>query len=390
MLLPARTAQEASAWGNAASEYAAAFDTVHFSRDPGQVDWRGYQHVTVVRPAHWSDDLPALIKQANAGMGLDLIDVDTPEALQFVLHVRIYYGWRYGPQTQYDWAKVWPAGQALVGAHGRATGELDAPDFAVVRAARLEAVKLTSHATPATVRQLRAINPDMFILVRPMVSFAPAESPRQVSADEFYEWTVNDLARLLDADRSVRYVEIHNEPNTRFEGLGGSWGNGREFGEWFLAVLRRYRRRFPNALFGFPGLSPGSAAWDRAAAERFLDEAAFAAQQADWVGLHAYWVSEREMVDQALGLSFARYRERFPEKLLFITEFGNPAQKKTVVADQYARYYGLLRNVPGLGAAFAYILSTPDPAESPRWAWRDEAGADLGIAGAVGRREFVH
>ena len=121
----------------------------------------------------------------------------------------------------------------------------------------------------------------------------------------------------------------------------------------------------------------------------FLAQALSAAQQADWVGLHAYWVNEREMADQALGLGFARYRALFPEKLLFITEFGNPNQPKSVVAEQYARYYGLLRNLPGLGGAFSYVVSTPDPIESPRWAWRNEIGDDVGIAAEIGRRCYI-
>ena len=59
------------------------------------------------------------------------------------------------------------------------------------------------------------------------------------------------------------------------------------------------------------------------------------------------------------------------------------------MADQYSRYYAMLRHLPGLGAAFAYVCSTPDPIESPRWAWRDEAGNDIGIAGEVGLRRYV-
>ena len=50
ILLPARSPAEASTWGAAVMEYAAAFENVHFSRDPEVVDWRGYQHVTIVRP----------------------------------------------------------------------------------------------------------------------------------------------------------------------------------------------------------------------------------------------------------------------------------------------------------------------------------------------------
>ena len=105
--------------------------------------------------------------------------------------------------------------------------------------------------------------------------------------------------------------------------------------------------------------------------------------------MHAYWVNEREVTDEREGFGFTRYRERFPESLLFVTEFGNPAQPKTVVAEQYARYYGALRHFPGLGAAFSYVVSTSNPVESPRWAWRDEGGRDVGIAAVVGERKYV-
>jgi len=390
MLLPARTAAEASAWGSMCMEYAATYATVHFARDLATVDWRGYERVTIVRPNYWPDDLPVIIKQANPDILLDRIPVDTPEALQLALSVRVYFGWRYGPQGEMDWARLWPPGRALIGLHGRSNGEMEDPDFAVVRAGRIEAVKITTHATLATVRQLRAINPNMFILIRPIVAFSTDGKGRRVSPQEFYDWTVADLDRLVNNDSTLRYVEIHNEPNVTIEGLGAGGANGDEFATWFVDVLNRYRRRYPNLKFGFPGLSPGPTLPGlRQDSTAFLDQAAWAAQYADWVGLHAYWVNEREFTDPALGLAFARYRQRFPEKLLFVTEFGNPNQAKSTVADQYGRYYALLRNVPGLGAAFAYVASTSDPVESPRWAWRDEGGKDMGIAGEIGRRRYL-
>ncbi|MGH2524704.1 MAG: hypothetical protein ACRDH2_19530 [Anaerolineales bacterium] len=112
MLLPARTPAEASAWGSAAMGYAAAFQAVHFARDPERVDWRGYQRVTIIAPTStpfWPEDLPLLIKQANPDAVIDQIAVETPEALQLILNVRVYYGWRYGPQTAFDWAQLWYA-----------------------------------------------------------------------------------------------------------------------------------------------------------------------------------------------------------------------------------------------------------------------------------------
>jgi len=391
ILLPARTPTESSIWGSAAMEYAAAFQTIDFSRDPERVDWLAYQHVTIVRPSFWPADLILELKQANPALQFDRIPVDTPEALQLVLHVRVYYGWRYGPQTATDWTAAWPYGRALIGLHGRSDGELQGPDYEVVRAARLEAVKVTTHATHTSVDQLRQINPNMFIMLRPYVDFRQGKGVRVVSPDDFVHWTVDDLDRLLSYDPTLRYVEIHNEPNVTVEGLGTNWQDGYEFGDWFLAVLDLYRRRFPNALFGFPGLSPGptSDSQGRLSSELFIQQAAKAAQQADFVGIHAYWVNERELSDVSLGLDFARYRERFPEKVLFVTEFGNPVQPKPVAADQYARYYSILRHLPGLGGAFAYVLSTSDPIESPRWAWRDEKGNDTGIAAEVGRRRYI-
>ncbi|MBP7690544.1 MAG: hypothetical protein KA764_01430 [Anaerolineales bacterium] len=387
-LLPARTAEEAAAWGAAALAYAAFFPDIHFARDPRRVDWRGYSHVTIVNPGFWPEDLLPLIKQANPRIGLDLIPVTAPEILQTLLNTRIYAGLRYGPQRDVDWLTLWPAGRCLIGLHGRSDGELQPADLAVMAAARLEAVKLTSYATAESVRGLRALNPEMFILVR---AFLPFGEGRTVTPAQFFEFTAADVARLYDADPAVRYIEIHNEPNLRLEGWGGSWRDGREFADWFLAVRELYQARFPDAKLGFPGLSPGPAleAGGRADSEQFLGEASAAASAADWIGVHAYWVNEREITDDRDGFGFTRYRQRFPEALLFITEFGNPQQPKPMVAQQYARYYGALRRYPGLGAAFAYVVSTSNAEESPRWAWRDEAGQDSGLAAVVGRREFV-
>jgi len=391
MLLPARNAAEASAWGSAAMEYAAAFRPLHFTRDAEGVDWRGYQHVSIVRPDFWPEDLPLVVKQANPDAIIDRIPVDTPEALRLLLSVRTYYGWRYGPQTEFDWAQLWEPGAALIGLHGRTNGEFEDADYPIVARAQLEAVKITSHATLDTVQRLRAINPEMFVLIRAIETFEEDSQPRKVTPAQFVERTTPDLSRLCDADPSLRYIEIHNEPNLRSEGLGGSWKDGAEFGDWFLEVMALQRQRFPDAHFGFPGLSPGptSAAAGRVDSDAFLSQAEVAAQQADWIGLHAYWVNEKEISDERLGFGFMDYRARFPEKLLFVTEFGNPLQPKNVIADQYARYYGVLRNVRGLGAAFAYVISSPDPVESVRWAWRDEAGNDVGIAAVVGQRKYI-
>ena len=148
-----------------------AANPAHFARDPARVEWRGYQHITIVRPSFWPANLPLVIKQANPKAIIDRIPVETPEVLQMVLSVRVYYNWRYGPQTQFDWTRLWEPGVSLIGLHGRADGNLQDADYAILERARIEAVKLTSHAGPETAQRLRSLNPEIFILLRPIVSF---------------------------------------------------------------------------------------------------------------------------------------------------------------------------------------------------------------------------
>jgi hypothetical protein len=272
-----------------------------------------------------------------------------------------------------------------VGIHGRSDGELQPADLPLIQRGRFEAVKLLSYATLQSVTAVRAINPDTFFLIR---AFVPIGEGRRVTPEDFFAFTASDVARLYDADPALRYIELHNEPNLRREGWGGSWADGAEFSRWFLRLLDLYRRRFPEARIGFPGLSPGpySEAGGRYDSEVFLSQCENAARACDWIGVHAYWVNERELIDEREGYGFVRYRARFPDKLLFITEFGNPAEPKPIVAEQYRRYFAALRQVPGLGGAFAYVISTSSPEESPRWAWRSEDGQDVGIAAIVGDR----
>ena len=124
----------------------------------------------------------------------------------------------------------------------------------------------------------------------------------------------------------------------------------------------------------------------RSAALDFLTGADAACRAADWVGVHCYWVSEEEMNSAAGGLGFAEYRSRFPGKLLFVTEFSNPTPDtdKQTKGQQYQRYYQLLRAVPGLGAAFSFVVSASSGYGAETW--RDESGSATQIPGLVGAR----
>jgi hypothetical protein len=70
---------------------------------------------------------------------------------------------------------------------------------------------------------------------------------------------------------------------------------------------------------------------------------------------------------------------RFPEKLMFITEFYN-ASSHTLPADkaaEYLEFYHSLRNTAGVGAAFGYALSASSGHDT--LAWRKEGDEDSDI-----------
>ena len=100
-------------------------------------------------------------------------------------------------------------------------------------------------------------------------------------------------------------------------------------------------------------------------------------------------MSESEFNSAAGGLGYVEYRRRFPDKLLFITEFSNPTQgtDKATKGQQYVRYYQHLRSVPGLGAAFAFVLSSSSGFDTETW--RTEGGLVTEIPGLVGARTDV-
>lgn len=275
----------------------------------------------------------------------------------------------------------WPAGKCLAGVNGRADGRMQEADFTAVAQSRMEAVKLTSTAAPEDVDRLRAINPNMFIMVRLFASFRGRNYP----AAQFAQDLQGDMNQFYQ--RGVRYFEVHNEVNLVDEGWTTTWQNGREFGAWFLEVRNRLKAVFPEALFGYPGLSPDGFPMPlRTNDIRFLDESEEAVQTADWIGLHCYWIDEAGLNSPGGGLGYLEYRRRYPNKLLFITEFSNPAQgvEKSLKAQQYIRYYQMLRNVPGLGATFSFVLSASSG--FPHEVWRNEDGSMSEIPGVLATR----
>jgi hypothetical protein len=194
---------------------------------------------------------------------------------------------------------------------------------------------------------------------------------------------VSTFAPRLNALRpyAVKF-EIHNEPN-HYQGIEG-WGNSdadaRDFRLWYAAVLAGLRQACPWASLGFPGLALNYPHRDL----EWLDICRDVILASDWLGCHTYWQHDK-MLATDWGLRFVHYRQRFPTKMIEITEFGNstPSLPRQEMAAQYAAYYRQLQTYPYIGSASSFICSSPDQTWLP-FAWCDpRSNTIFPVAGAV-------
>lgn len=262
---------------------------------------------------------------------------------------------------------------ALPGLHGPADpGGGWVPDaFEVVQQSRVQAVKvLVPDVQLDEVARLRAINPDMFIMAR--LFSGQLHEPRPQGGDGTPEaagrWFANEVADPGDANSpmqrainaGIRFFEVHNEPNLTLEGLGANWRDGAEFARFFRTVVETLRPRFPNAQFGFPGLSPGPVAGPRLIdVPAFLQQARAAVELADFVCCHVYWGQAGVDLPAALR-ELQAFCSQFAGKRIICSEFSNnsPALSRELKAQQYAEFYRACRALPpNLGAMFAFTLS---------------------------------
>ena len=257
-------------------------------------------------------------------------------------------------------------------------------ELAVIRKSKVEAFKMLTLPDPgenqALINQLRQIRSDMFIVSRLFFS-VDFNGRARFTPTDFVNFVSNGFEACYQA--GVRYFELHNEPNLDIEGLGWNWATGAEFGSWLSQVMGLLRQRHPDLKLGYPGLSPQPNVPD------FLTGSAGAVAQCDWVGVHSYW---QQPINQPpwpinglnAGAFWRTCRDRFPGKLLMITEFSNNSKDVSdqVKGEQYVQYYQSLRQESNLGAAFAFALNWPDQ-DRNREGWIFKNG-ETKIAGIVG------
>ncbi|MEX0789024.1 MAG: M23 family metallopeptidase [Anaerolineales bacterium] len=278
---------------------------------------------------------------------------------------------------------TWPAAKTLLGAVGRPGDILRPSDIDLSIRARLEAIAIERTDRSDAVRRLTRAIPGIFILVRLGV-----DPEGEGAAAAFVERVRDDVVRWYG--HGVRHFEVQPNPNLQSGGWGWGWRDGGEFGRWFEEVVSGLRVDCGEAQFGFPCLSPGDAVTGlRHDSAAFLDQADSAAATADWIGVATFWENSVELSRGGDRRSSpAGYRDHFPHRPLFVTEFANvsPHSTNSQRAEQYLAFYEQLREVPGVGAAFAYCLSSPIAHSS--LVWRGEDGRSHGIAEAIGGRSF--
>jgi hypothetical protein len=283
-------------------------------------------------------------------------------------------------------ASVVPWGKCYAGLGAAESRLINAQELGVIRKSRVEAFKLLTTGDAGenkqNITELQKINSNMFIVAR---LFFSANRPNKFTPEDFVAFCNNGITACYE--KNIRYFEVHNEPNHPNEGMDWNWSDGAGFGAWLSKVLAILRPRFPDAKFGYPGLQP------QPNVPAFLQGSAAAIAQCDWIGVHNYWYSADQppypMNGNNAGMGWRDYRNRFPNKLLMITEFSNNSKdvSDTDKGHQYATYYSLLRNEPNLGAAFAFALNWPSQDDNKE-GWIHKNG-ETQIANLVGAKLAV-
>ena len=275
------------------------------------------------------------------------------------------------------------AEKCLIGVHGRIDGSLVEDDFKAIQQARMEAVKISLHENKEGIERLKSIHPEMLLVARIQGSSGNGDW----HAASFLSRIEIDVGRLYRL--GVQEFEVHTKPNLYSRGWAQGWSDGKAFGDWFLTVISKLRAQYPEARFGFPGLSPGGMlTGHRMGAIEFLEGAENAAMEADWIGVNCHWTDTESMMSLQGGRAHEEYRMRFPKKPLMITEFCNAAADVGSVqkANEYLDFYEMVRRNKGIRAAFSFALSAGSGYGSV--VWKGKLNGNSTIADLIGERTF--
>jgi N-acetyl-anhydromuramyl-L-alanine amidase AmpD len=274
-----------------------------------------------------------------------------------------------------------------VGVHGRNNVSFGEPDYAAIRNAKLEALKMMSQTRVEVFKKIKEIDPNVELITRLYDDrFGTDTHP---SPEQFVERHIPVMQQLRPY--CVKF-EIHNEPNHlhRYEGWGQEDQHAQSFNRWFLRVFELLKNACPWSSLGFPGLAIPHRDLE------WIEICRPSVERADWLGIHCYWQTprgqERNHLVDFWGLRFKYYHEKFPNKTQEITECGNsniqanppiPISEDDL-ARQYVEYFQELFKYPYINSAAFFLLSSQDPTWD-FFAWRKEDGRLKPVVNAVGR-----
>lgn len=264
--------------------------------------------------------------------------------------------------------------RARVGVCGRNDHHFQEADYALVRQANIECLKMMSFTTVDDFEQLVIENSELDFIVRLYDGrFGKGYHPSPI---EF----ANTFIPVMDGlTPYVTKFEVHNEPN-HLQGIEG-WGqedhHARDFNAWFLEVYDRLKQACPWASLGFPGLAIPHRDLE------WLEICRPAVEKADRLGAHCYWqnptANDYNHLADFWGLRFKHYHDKFPDKPIEITEFGNSNGQSGFpvdwdrIAKEYHDFYQEVFKYPYVRSASAFIMSAPQQ-EWQNFCWRYEHG----------------
>ena len=268
-------------------------------------------------------------------------------------------------------------GNARIGLHASADPDITDAEHAEFAAMRPTIIKVLSFHPADDISRLAKAHPNATWVLRTFLDFGG----RNIRPSQFVNDTLGDTKRALNQLQGKNVViELHNEPNLVPEGMGSSWKNGREFRDWWLELLGKYRQALPGHRFIYPGLSPGpSVGGLKQDHVQFIESSRDCVHQADGLGVHIYWSNVYPM-STALGV-LDDYVTRFRGIPIWVTEAsnnkgGNPHDK----GREYIRFWQELQKRPTVQGVTYFVASASNPQ------FGEEVWVGRGIGKVVGGR----
>lgn len=270
-----------------------------------------------------------------------------------------------------------------VGVHARNDVVFHDPDYAIIRDAKIETIKMMSQSSVDVFKRLKQEHSDIELITRLYDDrFGKHGHP---SPEEFAQRMVPIMKQLQPY--SIKY-EVHNEPNHlhRIEGWGETDDDARDFNQWFLRTYDILKSQCPWAQLGYPGLAIPHRDLE------WVEVTRPAVEKSDWLGVHCYWQTPPDQMHNHLadfwGLRFKYYHEKFPDKIMDLTEVGNSNVQNHIPftreghAREFTEYLTECFKYPYINSAAFFIMSSPDPTWDG-FCWRNESGEVYPITWAI-------